>query len=210
MPGEWSCLKSTSGRHQETIRIARRGYPTARPAALFPPCHSTQSGVASAVRCSAAPRDLQDRRLFHRLSLVPFLAWVGLGADGLSSSAYGPEEAFKALGEHRYPGRGARRAHGDDGAAHLGGVPAHHRGVPQRRRRLRGRDASCSAPAPAWCRAPRCWSTTSSPSPSRSPRPATRCSASCPPSGTAPSCRSRSALIAGAHDPEHPRAYGSR
>jgi amino acid transporter len=27
---------------------------------------------------------------------------VGLGADGLSSSAYGPEEAFKALGEHRY------------------------------------------------------------------------------------------------------------
>ena len=48
------------------------------------------------------PRDLQDRRLFHRLSLIPFLAWVGLGADGLSSSAYGPEEAFKQLGEHRY------------------------------------------------------------------------------------------------------------
>jgi len=34
--------------------------------------------------------------------LIPFLAWVGLGADGLSSSAYGPEEAFKALGEHTY------------------------------------------------------------------------------------------------------------
>jgi amino acid transporter len=34
--------------------------------------------------------------------LIPFLAWVGLGADGLSSSAYGPEEAFKALGEHAY------------------------------------------------------------------------------------------------------------
>jgi amino acid transporter len=32
------------------------------------------------------------------MSLVAFLAWVGLGADGLSSSAYGPEEAFKALG----------------------------------------------------------------------------------------------------------------
>jgi len=27
---------------------------------------------------------------------------VGLGADGLSSSAYGPEEAFKALGRHTY------------------------------------------------------------------------------------------------------------
>ncbi len=48
------------------------------------------------------PRDLGDRRLFHRLALIPFLAWVGLGADGLSSSAYGPEEAFKTLGEHRY------------------------------------------------------------------------------------------------------------
>jgi amino acid transporter len=48
------------------------------------------------------PRDLRDRSLLHRLALIPFLAWVGLGADGLSSSAYGPEEAFKALGEHRY------------------------------------------------------------------------------------------------------------
>jgi amino acid transporter len=49
-----------------------------------------------------APRSLADRSLFHRLSLVPFLAWVGLGADGLSSSAYGPEEAFRTLGEHTY------------------------------------------------------------------------------------------------------------
>ena len=48
------------------------------------------------------PRDLRDRNVFHHLSLIPFLAWVGLGADGLSSSAYGPEEAFKALHEHRY------------------------------------------------------------------------------------------------------------
>ena len=48
------------------------------------------------------PRDLQDRRLFHRLSLIPFLAWVGLGADGLSSSSYGPQEAFLALGQHTY------------------------------------------------------------------------------------------------------------
>ena len=49
-----------------------------------------------------APRDLGDRRLFHRLSLIPFLAWVGLGADGLSSSSYGPQEAFLALGQHTY------------------------------------------------------------------------------------------------------------
>jgi amino acid transporter len=48
------------------------------------------------------PRDLQDRSLFHRMSLIPILAWIGLGADGLSSSAYGPEEAFRALGGHSY------------------------------------------------------------------------------------------------------------
>jgi amino acid transporter len=48
------------------------------------------------------PRDLRDRQLFHAISLIPFLAWVGLGADGLSSSAYGPEEAFKTLGAHTY------------------------------------------------------------------------------------------------------------
>ncbi len=43
------------------------------------------------------PRDLSDRTIFHTLSLAAFLAWVGLGADGLSSSAYGPPEAFSAL-----------------------------------------------------------------------------------------------------------------
>src|SRR5438105_4435458 len=48
------------------------------------------------------PKDIQDPHLFHTLSLAAFLAWVGLGADGLSSSSYGPEEAFKNLGEHRY------------------------------------------------------------------------------------------------------------
>src|SRR5262249_21405497 len=46
------------------------------------------------------PRDLSDRSLFHKVSLVAVLAWVGLGADGLSSSCYGPEESYKALGAH--------------------------------------------------------------------------------------------------------------
>jgi amino acid transporter len=36
----------------------------------------------------------------HSLALITFFAWVGLGADGLSSSAYGPEETFRALGGH--------------------------------------------------------------------------------------------------------------
>src|ERR1700719_4759944 len=40
--------------------------------------------------------------VFHNVSLVAFMAWVGLGADGLSSSAYGPDEAFRSLGEHTY------------------------------------------------------------------------------------------------------------
>src|ERR1043165_5816068 len=47
-----------------------------------------------------APRDVKDPHAFHKLSLVALLAWVGLGADGLSSSAYGPDEAFRQLGEH--------------------------------------------------------------------------------------------------------------
>ncbi len=45
------------------------------------------------------PRDLTDHSIFHSLSLVAFLAWVGLGADGLSSSCYGPSEAFAMLTE---------------------------------------------------------------------------------------------------------------
>src|SRR5512142_921818 len=47
-----------------------------------------------------APRDILDPRVFHHVSLIAFFAWVGLGADGVSSSCYGPEEAFLALGGH--------------------------------------------------------------------------------------------------------------
>jgi amino acid permease len=43
-----------------------------------------------------------DPRVFHHVSLIAFLAWAGLGADGLSSSSYGPEAAFLALGDHMY------------------------------------------------------------------------------------------------------------
>ncbi|HET6450104.1 MAG TPA: APC family permease [Spirochaetia bacterium] len=44
-------------------------------------------------------RSVEDPDLFKKLSLVALLAWVGLGADGLTSSCYGPEEAFLALGD---------------------------------------------------------------------------------------------------------------
>jgi len=50
------------------------------------------------------PLDPLKAETRHSLTLAAFLAWVGLGADGLSSSAYGPEEAFKALGPHTHFG----------------------------------------------------------------------------------------------------------
>ncbi len=49
-----------------------------------------------------SPHDINEPSIFHRLSLIPILAWIGLGADGLSSSSYGPEEAFRTLGQHTY------------------------------------------------------------------------------------------------------------
>ncbi len=47
-------------------------------------------------------RDVTDRSIFHKLSLIAFFAWVGLGADGLSSSCYGPEEMFRVLHLHPF------------------------------------------------------------------------------------------------------------
>jgi hypothetical protein len=59
-------------------------------------------------RCKAViigkARDPYESGVFHKLSLIAFFAWVGLGADGLSSSCYGPEEAFLALGKHIHLG----------------------------------------------------------------------------------------------------------
>jgi len=46
------------------------------------------------------PLDPFNKDTRRHISLVAFLAWVGLGADGISSSCYGPEEAFLALGSH--------------------------------------------------------------------------------------------------------------
>ena len=50
------------------------------------------------------PLDPLDAKTRHNIALVAFFAWVGLGADGISSSNYGPEEAFRALGEHTHLG----------------------------------------------------------------------------------------------------------
>lgn len=44
------------------------------------------------------PLDPLNADTRHSGALIAFLAWVGLGADGLSSASYGPEESFLALG----------------------------------------------------------------------------------------------------------------
>ena len=44
------------------------------------------------------PLDPLNPKGRENLALAAFLAWAGLGADGLSSAAYGPQEAFLALG----------------------------------------------------------------------------------------------------------------
>ena len=46
------------------------------------------------------PLDPFKSGLMKRTALVSFLAWIGLGADGLSSSCYGPEQAYRALGHY--------------------------------------------------------------------------------------------------------------
>ena len=51
-------------------------------------------------RVVGAPLDPLNKETRHNIALVAFFAWVGLGADGISSSCYGPEQSFRALGEH--------------------------------------------------------------------------------------------------------------
>ena len=45
------------------------------------------------------PRDFKDPSVFHKISLAVFLAWVGLGSDAITSSAYGPEGVLPSIME---------------------------------------------------------------------------------------------------------------
>jgi len=45
-------------------------------------------------------KDPHDSSQFHKISLLAFLAWIGLGSDGLSSSCYGPPEVWLTLQGH--------------------------------------------------------------------------------------------------------------
>jgi amino acid transporter len=55
-------------------------------------------------RLFGAPLDPLNPKTRQNIALAAFFAWVGLGADGISSSCYGPEEAFTALGAHAHLG----------------------------------------------------------------------------------------------------------
>lgn len=65
---------------------------------------STNVGIGKKIyrKLFGNPKDIHDPGIFHKIALTPIFAWIGLGADGLSSSSYGPEEAFRALGSHTY------------------------------------------------------------------------------------------------------------
>lgn len=48
------------------------------------------------------PLNASNPKTREHIALAAVIAWIGLGADGLSSSAYGPEEAYLALGNHTH------------------------------------------------------------------------------------------------------------
>ena len=77
------------------------------------------------------PKDVHEPHAFHKLSLIAFLAWVGLGADGLSSCAYGPEEAFRRSASTA-TSRCSWRRDDRDRVHHLFRLQPHHRAVSRR------------------------------------------------------------------------------
>ena len=83
-------------------------------------------------------RALTDPQLFHKISLAAFLAWVGLGADGLSSSAYGPGRRVPRAPRQHLPRDSTRHPHRDHGRGDRLELHADHRALPRGRRRLRG------------------------------------------------------------------------
>ena len=53
-------------------------------------------------RLMGAPLDPFRADTRHNMALVTFFAWIGIGADAISSANYGPEEAFLALGANTH------------------------------------------------------------------------------------------------------------
>ncbi len=96
-PGEDSASEET-GAATERGPLGEAGLPAASDPL------TGRSGIAGTAKrfLIGRPRDPNDPSVFRKITLMAFLAWVGLGADGLSSSSYGPDEAFRALQGHEY------------------------------------------------------------------------------------------------------------
>jgi amino acid transporter len=78
-------------------------HPNATSSGLLPTASTSDEptlGERATRMLLGGPRDLKDRRLFHSLTLVSVLAWIGLGADALSSSSYGPQEGYRVVRDH--------------------------------------------------------------------------------------------------------------
>jgi amino acid transporter len=105
--GARQCVPGPLSRPGPSANLAGnwKGDPLEQTRSMFPKfganCHMNVFRLAKEVFIGRA-RNLSDRRIFHNMSLVALLAWVGLGADGLSSSCYGPEAAFLALKGHTH------------------------------------------------------------------------------------------------------------
>ncbi|MBI5059439.1 APC family permease [candidate division KSB1 bacterium] len=64
-----------------------------------PPIDETPASLFKRIRrrLIGGRRNPFDPKVFHSISLIAFFAWVGMGADGISSANYGPEETYHAL-----------------------------------------------------------------------------------------------------------------
>lgn len=51
-------------------------------------------------RVFGGPKNLYDKAIFHQLTLISLLAWIGLGGDALSSASYGPQESIAVIKGH--------------------------------------------------------------------------------------------------------------
>src|SRR5207302_62932 len=89
------------------LENAHKYSPPGTPIELSAIRDGTQVRITVADRGPGIPERERERifQPFYRMpGMTPDVAGagLGLGADGLSSSAYGPDEAFRALGDHTY------------------------------------------------------------------------------------------------------------
>ena len=105
------------------------------------------------------PRDLADQSVFHHVSLVAFLAWVGLGADGLSQLLLRSARGVRNLWAARVPGDLPVVGRSSPCSSSRPAIGTSSKSFP-------AAAADTWSPRSSWgrawasCRAARCWSTT--------------------------------------------------